>query len=148
MFACTFIGHKDFPENLYQNLYNEIENLIVFDCVNVFYVGTNGAFDRAVYRVLSELKKKYEIKINVALAHLNQKSTNFYKSEETFFPNVLERTPFKYAINKRNIFMIKQSQYMICYLNNTFSNSSTFVKSAKSRKLKIVNIGSFDISKL
>ena len=42
--------------------------------------------------------------------------------------------------------MIKQSQYMICYLNHTFSNSYTFVKYAVSHKLEIVNIGSLDIN--
>ena len=146
MLSCTFIGHKDFPQKLYEKLYFEIENLILRKGVYIFYVGTNGAFDKAVYRALCNLKNKYPIQINVVLAYLNQKDMGTYLNEETVFPIVLERTPFKYAINKRNIYMIKQSQYMICYLNHTFSNSYTFVKYAVSHKLEIVNIGSLDIN--
>ena len=148
MFACTFIGHKDFPTNLYEKLYIEIENLILVKDVSVFYIGTNGAFDNSVYRVLCDLREKYQIEVRVMLAYLNQKSSTKYLASETIFPSVLEKTPFRYAISKRNMCMIEQSQYMICYLNHTFSNSYTFVKYAVSRKLQIINIGDYDINKI
>lgn len=146
MFACTFIGHRDFSSNYYDKLCFTIEKLILDNNVKVFYVGTKGAFDKAVYRALSDLKNKYSIKIIVVKAYLNEKTTDSYSPEETLFPCILEKTPLRYAINKRNIYMIKQSQYMICYLNHTFSNSYTFVKYAVSHKLEIVNIGSLDIN--
>lgn len=148
MFACTFIGHKDFPQKYYEKLYIEAENLVLFKDVHIFYVGTNGAFDNAVYRVLCDLKEKYKIEIKVILAYLNQKNAIKYLDDETIFPSVLETTPFRYVISKRNMYMIKKSQYMICYLNHTFSNSYTFVKYAATHKLKIINIGEFDINKI
>ena len=69
MVACTFIGHKDFTSMYYGKLCEAIENLILSERVNVFYVGTNGAFDRAVYRALCDLTKKYKIKIYVIAAY-------------------------------------------------------------------------------
>ena len=148
MFACTFIGHKDFSQKHFEKLYIEVENLILFKDVRVFYVGTNGAFDNAVYRVLCNLRENYNIEIKVMVAYLNQKSTIKYLDNETIFPSVLEKTPLKYAISKRNMYMIDESQYMICYLNHTFSNSYTFVKYALSHKLQVINIGNFDINRI
>ncbi len=148
MLACTFIGHRDFPQSVYEKLYIEIEKLILFKNVNVFYVGTNGMFDDSVYRVLCDLKKKHTIEIRVTLAYLNQKNTDKYLTNETVFPSVLEKTPNRYAISKRNMFMIKKSQYMICYLRHTFSNTYTFVKKAKRNNLTIINIGDYGITEI
>ena len=148
MAACTFIGHKDFTFKYYSKLCEAIENLILSERVNEFYVGTNGAFDRSAYRALCDLEKKYKIRINVITAYLNQKDLSVYKQNEIIFPEILEKTPYRYAINKRNFYMIEKSQYMICYMNHTFSNTYNFVNRAAKRKLKIINIGEYDISNL
>ena len=41
--------------------------------------------------------------------------------------------------------MINQSDYMICYANNTFSNTYKFIKIAKKQGLEIFNTGALDI---
>jgi len=140
--ACTFIGHKDCCENIYDDLYITIEKLIIQDDVLTFYVGTHGSFDRLVYRVLTELEKKYKIKVIVVLAYINTRKENiYYDIRKTVFPDALEKTPLRFAINKRNEFMINNSQYMICYVNNSFSHSYKYVKFALRKKLKIINLG-------
>lgn len=140
--ACTFIGHKDCCENIYDDLYIAIEKLIVEDDVLTFYVGTHGSFDKLVYRVLIQLEKKYKIKVIVVLAYMNIRKENiYYDIKKTIFPDVLETTPLRFAINKRNDFMIKNSQYMICYVNNTFSNSYKYIITALKKNLKIINLG-------
>lgn len=148
MFACTFIGHRDFPQNFLGKLYTKVETLILLKNVRIFYVGTNGSFDNSVYRVLCDLKAKYQIEIRVMLAYLNQRNTTKYLTSETIFPSILEKTPLRYAISKRNMFMIDNSQYMICYLNHTFSDSYTFVKYAVTHKLEVINLGKFNISEI
>lgn len=149
MHACTFIGHRECPESVKPILYKELENLIVNCNVRNFYVGTHGDFDRIVYETLCKLEKVYSIKISVVLAYLSSlNKQTYYDVTKTIYPDVLAKTPFKFAISKRNDFMIRQSQYMICYVNYTNSNASKFVKTAVKRNLKVKNLGSFDLKEL
>ena len=146
MKACTFIGHRDFQTNKYDEIYNEIEKLIIEKKVNVFYVGTNGNFDRLVYKALVEIEKHYDIKYWLVLAYLNIKKENiYYDMNKTIFPQELEKTPLRFAISVRNKYMIKKSQYMICGINNTFTNSYNFVKLALNKNLTVINVGNFQI---
>ena len=80
------------------------------------------------------------------LAYLNRGGD--YSEGFVVFPEVLEKTPFRVAIAKINEYMIKNSQYMVCYINHTFSNTYTFVKMAKSKKLKIINVGDLDLDEI
>ncbi|MBO5746651.1 MAG: hypothetical protein J6S13_06130 [Clostridia bacterium] len=142
MKVCALFGHRDCPENISEKLYNSIEKLILQKNINVFYVGTHGNFDKLAYRVLKQIKDKHSIKIYVVLAYLNNKDV-FYDADETIFPSVLENTPIRYAIVKRNNYMIDKCDCVICYVNDSFSNAYTFVNRAKKKSADIINIGSY-----
>ena len=123
--------------------------MIVNKNVDTFFVGTHGSFDRYVYETLSELEKEYKIKIIVVLSYLNQKSENkYYDTKKTIFPDCLTKTPPRFAINKSNNYMLKNSNYLISYLNSSFSNTFTFVEAAIKQKLVITNLGSFLIDNI
>lgn len=145
MYSCTFIGHKDCFDDIKPVLYETIEYLILKENVSCFYVGTHGNFDKYVYETLSLLRKKYEIKVFVVLAYLNNNKHCFYNVNDTIYPCVLEKVPLRYAINKRNMYMIEQSQFMLCYVNHTFSNSYRFLVKAVNKNLKVLNIGKYKI---
>lgn len=140
--SCTFIGHRDCPEKIKSSLRNVIEELIIKENVDTFYVGTQGKFDCFVYEVLCDLEREYNIKVIVVLAYLESRET-YYDSNKTIFPHILESTPKRYAINKRNQYMIKKSQYIICYVNNTFSNAFAFLDFASKHSLNIINLGEY-----
>ncbi len=142
MNSCTFIGHKDCFDDIIHNLQISIDNLIIHNDVDTFYVWTNGNFDRLVYNLLIKLSIRYKIKIFVVLAYLGKSENYHYDPRFTLFPDILEKTPLKYAILKRNEYMLDKSQFLICYVNNTFSNSYSFVKKALCKKITIINLGS------
>ncbi len=141
--CCTFIGHRDCPQEVEKLLSIVLENLIK-ENVREFYVGTNGNFDRYVYRVLLQLRKKYDIKVNVVLSYLDSRKNSYYDINETIYPLGLESVPRRFAIKKSNEFMIKNSQYMVCFVNNTYSNAHKFLTYAKNKKLNIINLGSMN----
>ena len=145
MKSCVLLGHRDCPQNIRQKLYDTIENLILHCGVDVFYVGTHGNFDRLAYDVLCDLEKKYPITTIVVLAYLNVKSNLCYDRAKTVFPSVLENTPARYAIVKRNQYMIDNANYLACYIDNSISNMYSFVKRAIKKNLKIINLGKFDV---
>lgn len=143
MYACTFIGHRDCPENIKPILYNEIEKLIVKNNVDTFYVGTHGKFDQIAYEILCDLEKTYSIKTYVVLAYLNRESKRkYYDMNKTVYPDILAKTPLRFAISKRNLFMISRSQYMVCYVDYTTSNAYAFAEKAVKRGVNVINIGS------
>ncbi len=111
---CTFIGHKDCPEDIIPLLYSRIEDLIL-NGVDIFYVGTHGRFDYYAYKQLIELR--------------------------TVYPEEIANAMRKFSILKRNEYMIKKSTHLICYINNSFSNSYRFYELALKNKLEVINIG-------
>ncbi len=149
MHACAFLGHRNCPESIKQKLLLEIENLIVNEKVDTFYLGTQGGFDKLVYETLCELEKKYEIKTRVALADLNRKKEYiYYDTKKTIFPDCVAKSPPRFAINRRNYYLLQNSDYLICFLNNSLSNTYTFVQTAVKRKIKIINLGAFSIERI
>ncbi len=144
MSACTFIGHRDFSDSKKSLVYNVVKDLIEKEKVTTFYVGTNGGFDRLAYRVLCSLEHVYNIKVIVVLSYLNIKET-YYDTAKTVFPDELTATPPKFAIVKRNNYMISRSQYMVCGIDDIMTNSYKFVQSAQKKGLRIINVGEYKL---
>ena len=142
MRGCCFIGHKDCPFEIKNSLFETVERLIKEKSINTFYVGTQGNFDKLVYEVLCELEKIYKIKICIVLAYLNQNPKEvYYDNSKSIYPDELTKTPIRFAIKKRNSYMIDKSEYVICYMNIPFSNTFNNVQDAIKKKKKIINLG-------
>ena len=139
---CTFLGHHDVQSNIREALKKVIIELIQ-NGVNEFVVGNNGKFDFYAQEILFELQNRGEkINISIALSHIDEESlTN--NQGFTVFPDVLEKCLPRFAISKRNDWMIKKSQIAVVYLAQNFSNTSKWVEKAKRRKLKIININDY-----
>ena len=148
MQSCCFIGHKNCPLEIENKLLFAIEKLIIKEQVRTFYVGTHGDFDRITYKVLEKLEKKHNIQIFVVLAYLRKENYPYYNIKKTIFPDVLTKTPLKFAIRKRNSFMIDHSKFVVSYLENSLSNTYTFVEEALKKKKQIINLGTYDISQI
>lgn len=146
MKCCCFIGHKRCPREIKERLLKTIETLIVESGVTHFYVGTQGGFDKLVYDILCELEERHTIQTTVVLAYLNNSHEKvYYDTEKTIFPDELTKTPLRFAISKRNSFLINRCEYLICYLETPFSNTHNIVREALKKKKEVINIGSFDI---
>ena len=144
MKSCTFLGHRSCPQTARDALLTELERLILQENVRVFYVGTQGGFDKLVYEVVCSLEKHYDIKVIVVLAYLNKKNEHiYYDLSKTIFPECLEKAPPRFAINRRNIYMLEKSDYLVCYLNDPFSNTYKFVEKDIKMSLKVINLGNY-----
>jgi len=149
LLTCTFIGHSNCSEKISTPLYLAVERLITEEGVTRFLVGDSGNFDYYTYQVLKKLHLRYDIQFEVVLSYLNRMTEfSYYSQDETLFPSVLENTPPRFAISKRNTYMLKSSQYLVCLLEHTFSNSYTFVKKALKSGMKVINLGAVDINSL
>ena len=137
--VCTFFGHRDTPCNVETALVRVLKDLIEKKGVNDFYVGNNGNFDRLVLNTLRALKNEYpHISYSVVLSCLTK--DNEYDVDETIIFDDFESVPGKFAISKRNDWMIKQSDVVVAYVVYSFGGAYQFVKKAELKGKEIINL--------
>lgn len=141
MNACTFFGHRDAPEEIQPLLEQKIIDLICKG-VKIFYVGNQGAFDLMVIKTLEKISAEYSnIAASVVLAYMpKEKSKEMAYGIDTIFPNGLEKTPRKFAIYNRNIWMINNSDYVITYVKYIVGGASAFKEIAERKGKTVISI--------
>ena len=134
--TVTFIGHSNTPDEIQESLEKILIDLIETDNAIQFYVGNHGNFDLIVKNTLYKLKNIYpHISFSVVLAYKSANRANY-----TLFPEILENTHPKYAIIKRNQWMIEQSDTVITYVKNPNGRSVRFKEYAEKKGKRIVNL--------
>lgn len=137
MSACTFFGHRDAYGLNREKLLRAIEERIR-QGTDAFYVGHQGQFDALVYSCLKQLREKYpHIRLAVVLAHLP--TENQPDMPDSMYPEI-EGHP-RFAIERRNRWMIDASDACICYVNHTWGGAYKFAKLVKKRGLTLINLG-------
>ncbi len=136
-----FFGHREVTHNIRPKLTAIIEKLITEDDVTDFYVGNQGQFDSMVYSVLKELRGKYpQIRYTVVLAYLPDEHIKEVYGENTLFPDGLENVPKKFAISKRNDWMIQQSEIAVCYVHKITGGAAKFRDKAGNKGLRVIDV--------
>ena len=141
--TCTFFGHRDAGKEIEPKLREVIVNLIEKQNVTNFYVGNNGQFDFFVRKNLKALQKLYpQIDYAVVLAYMprEKKETEFYDYSDTIFPDGLENVPPRFAISKRNEWMIKNSDYVVTYVKYIVGGAAKFKSLAETKGKKVIEI--------
>ena len=126
--SCTFFGHRDAPESIRPQLHAALLNLISRKGIDTFYVGNQGHFDSMV---LSELRSICQtcpgVQYAVVLAYLPGDSLPHGLDEiPTMFPEGLESVPRRYAISRRNEWMVRHSDYVVTYITHNWGGASKF----------------------
>jgi len=138
--TVTFCGHGkyNYGEEVRKRLSDEVEKLI-FEGTDTFYLGGYGQFDGLAAGVLTELKRKHtEIKRILVIPYLNR---DYYMAnyDESLYPP-LENVPYKFCISKRNEWMVKNSDILLCCIKFTFGGAYKTFEIAKRAKKKIINL--------
>ena len=143
MSVCVFFGHKTAPEKIKVVLRSTIIDLIENKNVDSFYVGNNGAFDYMVKESLKSIKKDYpHIKYSVVLAYLPKEKDEFDCRDysDTIYPEGLEKTPRRFAISKRNTWMVNRADFVITYVVHNFGGAAQFKALAERQNKIVINV--------
>lgn len=141
--TCCFFGHRDTTEEIMPRLEAEIRKLTDLIGVNDFLVGSQGNFDSMALSVLRKLKREHpEISYKIVLAYLLRPKNGYaaFAPSESIYPEGLESVPLRFAISKRNDWMLRQSDIVICYVRHHPGCSSHFVEKAIRQNKKIINL--------
>lgn len=130
--VCTFFGHSECYGLDAAKLRIVIEGFIK-QGVSEFLVGNNGQFDGMVFSCLQELSKDHpEISYSVALAYLptHKQACDLYQGH-SFYPEGQESVLARFAIERRNRYLIDSARICLCYINHTFGGAYKFARMAK-----------------
>lgn len=136
----TFCGHGDIPASeqgkVRQWLLAQIEN-IIFQGGDTFYLGGYGDFDTLAASVVWELKQKHHFITSVmVIPYLNRAyDTSLY--DETTYPP-LETVPKRYAITKRNEWMVSAADVVIAYVKYSWGGAAKTLKLAQQKRKRII----------
>ena len=132
MAVCTFFGHRDCPASLKPKLRAAVVELIERHGVDRFYVGRQGAFDAMARAVLRELTEVYlHISYAVVLERLpGPKDETVRDFSDTIFPEGLEIVPPRFAITRRNEWMLRQADFVVTYVTHGWGGAAQFTEKA------------------
>ena len=142
--TCTFFGHSQIHNynEVISKLYDTVYELVEERGIRDFLVGSNGDFDRMALDVLRQISKSHKVSYSVVLAYLNiAEHKKLYQFEETVYPELLERTPKHYAIDKRNHWMTRKSEIAITYVNTCIGGAAKFAEICEKRGMEIIKLG-------
>lgn len=137
MYTCTFFGHRNTPENIKEKLKQTIITLIESENVTGFLVGNNGMFDLLVKQTLAELSALYPITYYIVLSALPKDNQMIPHS---LLPEGFEKFPPKFAIDRRNDYMLKKSDFVICYSSHHFGGAGKFTEKAIKKNKRVINL--------
>ena len=133
--SCFFIGNKHTPNTIKEQLVNIVEKHIVEYGVTTFTVGNYGNFDKIAQGVLREVKEWHpNISLYLLAPYaLNQKVDILKGFDGTFYPDGLEKVPFRLAIVQANRYMVEHNDYLISYCHY-IGNTRKIVEYAQKRE--------------
>lgn len=138
--VCAFFGHRE----VYQNIGAPLELAIISAIAqgyDTFWCGGYGAFDLCAAGTVYRLKRMYpHIQAVLILAYLPKHPLlDIY--DHSIFPEGIEIGPPRFAISRRNQWIIRNCDASICYVNRTYGGAhSAFQKLQRQNKV-LVNLG-------
>ena len=145
----SFVGHSSLVSC--DNLVEEVK-LAIFDNQipnekTIFYCGGYGDFDKLSAKACRQIQKQYkncEIVFITPYLTPSQQKKNRDLIDAGLYDAILyppiEHVPPKYAINKRNEWMIEQADLIIAYVNHTFGGAYKTLQYAQRKKKHIINL--------
>ena len=144
--VCSFFGHRDVSDSIEPLLYRTVCQLIE-DGVVYFQVGNQGFFDSMVLRVLRRAQEEHpHIGYVVVLAYLPKDNVLWtpYREDEAFFPEELMRVHPRYAISKRNCWMIQRSDVVVTYIVRPYGGAARAAEYATKQGTRVINLAEIE----
>ena len=150
--TITFAGHSfiSSADKIEKIVTEQIQNNIIDIESITFYIGGYGDFDRICALACKKIKKEFTgIEVVYVTPYLSlseqvkiKEMQSFGLCDSSIYPPI-ENTPPRFAISKRNEWMIENSDLLIAYVEHSYGGAYKSLQIAKRRNKKIINI--FDL---
>ena len=134
----TFCGHKEIDDReSVKRWLNRVCLDLIEQGTKEFYLGGYGELDLLCAVTLREMQKGYpHIRLILVLPYLNSNIlTAVY--DETLYPP-LETVPKRFAISKRNEWMVQESDVVVAYVTHGWGGAAKTLAYAEKKKKQII----------
>ena len=144
----TFCGHSNCLFS--DEVKDELKQLLIKETTKnptcKFYLGGYGDFDSLCLRTLRELKTDFpDIELLFITPYLDKNYSKLelakYYYDDVIFPPI-ENVPRKFAILKRNEWMVDSAELVIAYVKYSWGGAAKTLEYAKRKKKTIINLAS------
>lgn len=146
----TFAGHSviSLSEKVKDIVKKQMRNSIIGGDTVICYLGGCGDFDNICAVACRELKKEFlQIEMVYVTPYINNLSEHAKNEERqikglydsSIYPP-LEGVPPKFAIIRRNEWMVENSDLVIAYIKHNYGGAYRSLQCAKRKNKKIINI--------
>lgn len=138
--TVTFCGHKDIADaSKVRTILDEILRGLVAEGADRFLLGGYGGFDSLVAHAVQNLKQQYpEIRSTLVIPYLNREyNTELY--DNTTYPP-LEDVPMKFAISRRNEWMVDQADVVVAYVTHGWGGAAATLQYAERKNKRIIRV--------
>ena len=145
----AFAGHSliSSTDRVKETVKEQIRNNIIDVKLITCYLGGYGDFDEICARACRELKQEYDdIEVVYVTPYISLseqakiKEMQSYGLCDTSIYPPIENVPLRFAISKRNEWMITNADLIIAYVNRSYGGAYKSLQVAKRKKKKIINI--------
>ena len=136
--TVTFCGHRDVPEpEVVKAWLNETIEELIDEGADRFLLGGYGQFDSLAAAVVRKQKERHPaIRSVLVLPYLDRKyDISLY--DESIYPP-LETVPKRYAISRRNEYMIDAADCVIAFVTHDFGGAFTSLCYAQRKHKRII----------
>lgn len=140
--VCSLFGHREVNENIEKRLSIQINDAIIKHNVEMFLVGGDGQFDEIAAGIVRRAKEKHpSIRLILVRPYLTKKLEEnkeyYYENyDDIIIPEELLGTYYRFAITKRNRWMVDHSECVIIYSRHKYGGAyAAFDYADKQQKL-------------
>lgn len=141
--VCVFFGHRDCPESIKPALTQAITEVFRQNPDCEFLVGSQGGFDRLALSALKQLDfegRKPDYSIVLAYLPTEKNPATVDNCEPTIYPEGLESVPRRFAIARRNRWMVQQADIVITYVKYSYGGAYRFAEQARKAGKRIIDL--------
>ena len=139
----TFCGHSEYKcgEKGNSLLYEILEEKIKNEPTCKFYLGGYGYFNSLCFDVLKDLQKTYkDIELLYITPYLDKRLELVKLEYDGIIYPPLEYVPKKFAIIRRNEWMVDNSDYLIAFVRLSWGGAAKMLEYAKRKKKPFINL--------
>ena len=140
--VCFLFGHNTAPESLLSTLESAIEICCTELGVRQFVVGQHGDFDRLAMRALRAVKQRHDDVELSLLLHYHPAEHHIELPKDfdgSIYPEGMEAVPRRAAIVVGNRCMVRNADFLICYVRHP-GNSKDLMEYAQKQGKVVINI--------
>lgn len=150
MYSCFFIGHRDSPFSIQEEVDRAVEKLVMECGVSEFIVGSHGQFDQmataAVQRAVQAHPEKEIIALKLEPYFPGDREIIVpHYFDNFYYPDGMESVPPRFCIEKANRKVLDEVDFLVAYIRRDGGNAAKLYCRAlakqKRGEIRVINLG-------